>query len=359
MLIWKRLLRVPALPFILALFLACILLSGTLEEDDGLPDFGIVIGSDAVATELGARLLTDGFIAYEDEASLRKAIARGEISMGAVLPDDLTKRLAKGNTTGMIAFIESPTALLRPLYRYRIAVYLLEAYTPYLTSELLENAGVTRTPEEMRAEIDAYLEKEASFTFTFQTTNGVPAKTKPFSLQLCAGIVALFLFFAFGLFACPYTKTQFRAVAGRIGARRALRAFAFPSILAVLALFATVTAASLWLTDLLFQNGAAGLIPAALSYTVFLSALGVLCTAIFGDAERLRIPMIALCLLSLGFCPIFADLPSLIGIPAWPRLLLPPSFFYAALEAPIPCAIGAIALFGAATSLYARVVCKN
>lgn len=355
MLIWKRLFRMPALCVLLVLLFGCILLSGMLQTDDGLPDCGIVIGEDAAAKELGTRLAGDGLTVYQNETALRRAIAHGEVAMGAILPHDLTQRLEKGNTTGMIAFIESPTALLRPLYRYRIAAYLLEAYTPYLTSELLENAGVTRTPEEMRAEIDAYLEKEAVFTFTFQTTNGVPTETKLFSLQLCTGIIALFLFFAFGLFACPYTNGQFEAVAKRIGARRAFRAFALPSILAVLLLFCGVTAAALWLTDALFQNGAAALIPAALRYSVFLSALGVLCTAIFGGTERLRVPMIALCLLSLGFCPIFADLPSLLSIPSWPRYLLPPYFFYAALEAPIPC----VPLLCIALWIYARILRKK
>lgn len=359
MLIWKRLLRKPALCVMLALVFVCILLCGTLAKDDGIPACGIVIGNDPIAKELGDRLTADGLIAYANEAALRAAVARGEVAMGAVLPDDLTVRLEKGSTTGMIAFIESPTAMLHPLYRYRIAAYLLEAYTPYLTSELLADAGVARSPDEMRVEIDAYLANEAAFAFTFADAEGASADETPYSLQLCAGVVALFLFFAFGLFACPYTEKQLAAVEKRVGAPRALRAFALPSILAVLTLLAAVTAGALWLTDVLLHNGAAALIPAALCYAVFLSALGVLCTAVFQSTERLRIPMIALCLLSLGFCPIFADLPALLGIPAWPRLLLPPMFFYAAVESPILCAIAATALFAVATLVYAGVLCKK
>lgn len=359
MLIYKRLLRMPALLVMLVLTFACILLCGMFTKDDGIPACGIVIGSDPIAQDLGDRLTADGLIAYADETALRAAVARGEVAMGAILPDDLTARLESGRTTGMIAFLESPTAVLRPLYRYRIAAYLLEAYTPYLTSELLESAGVTRTPEEMRAEIDAYLASEAMFTFTFADAEGRSADAAPYSLQLCAGVAALFLFFAFGLFACPYTEKQLASIAKRIGAPRAFRAFALPSICAVLTLFAAVTAGALWLTDVLFQNGAAALIPAALCYVVFLSALGVLCTAVFGSTARLRIPMIALCLLSLGFCPIFADLPALLGIPAWPRLLLPPTFFYAAVDAPIPCAVAAALLFCAASAVYAVAVRKR
>ena len=359
MLIYKRLLRMPALLVMLVLTFACILLCGMFTKDDGIPACGIVIGSDPIAQDLGDRLTADGLIAYADETALRAAVARGEVAMGAILPDDLTARLESGRTTGMIAFLESPTAVLRPLYRYRIAAYLLEAYTPYLTSELLGSAGVTRTPNEMRTEIDAYLASEAAFSFTFADAEGRSADAAPYSLQLCAGVAALFLFFAFGLFACPYTEKQLASVAKRIGAPRAFRAFALPSICAVLTLFAAVTAGALWLTDVLFQNGAAALIPAALCYVVFLSALGVLCTAVFGSTARLRIPMIALCLLSLGFCPIFADLPALLGIPAWPRLLLPPSFFYAAADAPIPCAVAAVLLFCVASAVYAVAVRKQ
>lgn len=356
MLVCKRLLRMPALCVMLALTFGCILLCGMLTKDDGIPACGIVIGSDPVAMELGGRLTADGLIAYADEAALRKAVARGEVAMGAILPDDLTARLEKGSTNGMIAFVESPAAVLQPLYRYRVAAYLLEAYTPYLTSDLLADAGVECPPDAMLSEINAYLANETPFTFTFSDAAGAPADAEPYSLQLGAGVVALFLFFAFGLFACPYTEKQLASVTKRVGAPRAFRFFALPSIFAVLMLFAVAAAGALWLTDTLFHNGAVTLIPAALGYTVFLSALGVLCTAVFGNTARLRIPMIALCLLSLGFCPVLADLPALLGISAWPRLFLPPTFFYAAVEQPAVCAIAAAVLFAVAIAVYFRKI---
>ena len=63
--------------------------------------------------------------------------------------------------------------------------------------------------------------------------------------------------------------------------------------------------------------------------------------------------MIAICMLSLGFCPIFADLPALIGAPSWFGCLLPPMFIYAAIDSPIICAVIAFAIFVFATlALY-------
>lgn len=352
MLIYKRLLYKSSFTVMLALTFLSILLCGSLSTDDGIPACGVVLGNDSMAKDLGKQLVEDGLVTYDDETALRKAIKRGEVSMGAILPHDLTARLETGNTSGMISFVESPSSVLQPIYRYRISAYLLEAYTPYLTSSLLQEAGVKRTPDEMRVEIDAYLANEATFTFTFSSITGTPAASEHYSFQLCAGVAALFLFFAFGLFACPYTNRQLAAIMRRVGVSRTFFAFALPSILAVLTLFAVAVASALWLTDMLFQNGAAVLIPAALIYTVFLSALGVLLTAVFGNTDRLRIPMFILCLFSLGFCPIFADLPALLNIPTWPKVFLPPTFFYTAIEHPFLCAATAIAGFAAAILFY-------
>lgn len=348
----KRLFRIPSLCAMLALLFVCILLCGSLAADSGLPICGIVSGKDPLAAEVCARLTADGFVPYESEDALRHAITRGEVAMGMVLPDNFTDRLARGSVNGLIAFLEAPSAVLQPLYRYRAAAHLFEAYVPYLTSDLLADAGVERTPDEMRGEIETYLASEDTFTFTFTTVAGAEIETEHPAKTWTKGAVALLLFFALPLFAVPFSGAQYAPLCRRLGCARAFRAYALPSMLWGTALFAAVTASALLLSEWIFANGAAAYIGAAVLYAVFLAALGILATALVGDIAVLRVPMIVLALLSLCFCPIVADLPKLLGIPLWPRLLLPPTFFYAAFEHPLSAAIIAFALFAAALGGY-------
>ena len=334
--------------------LVCVLLPGSPHSDDGIPACGTVCGDDPLAASLCDRLTADGVLLCETEAELRRAIARGEVTMGMVLPSDMTDRLARGKSDGLLRFLESPTAVLQPIYRYRAAAYLMELYAPYLTSDLLADAGVERTPDEMRAAIERYLAEEKNFSFSFTTVAGAEIESEHYAKKLTAAAVALLLFFALPLFAVPYTERQFIAIGKRIGYTAAMRAYALPQLLLCPLLFLAVTACALFLSDCLFASGAAEHVGAAAIYAVFLAALGILGTALIGDMAHLRVPMIVLCLLSVGFCPIFIDLPALLGIPTWPRLFLPPTFFYTAVEHPIPCAVAACILFAASLGIYCR-----
>lgn len=355
----KRLLRNPALLCMLALLFTAILLAGSLTDAVGIPACGVVCGDDPIAASLTERLVADGLILYESEAALREGLRRGEVAMGMLLPDGLTDRLARGKTSSLITFLESPSAILQPLYRYRAAAYLMEAYAPYLTSELLDDANVLCTPEEMQAAIDRYLANETAFAFQFTTVSGEAIHADSFAEKWTKGAVALLLFFALPLFAVPYTERQFAPIVRRIGGKAACRVYALPQILLVLCLFALTAAAALWLSELLFASGASVYVLSTVVYTIFLAALGVLATALFGDTAVLRIPLILLTLLSLGFCPILADLPALLGLPTWPRYILPPMFFYVAIEHPIFSAITAIALFAVALGVYCKKVVRT
>lgn len=350
----KRLLRTPALLCMLALLFAAILLAGSLTDAVGIPACGVVCGDDPIAATLTERLVADGLVLYESEDALRTALRRGEVAMGMLLPNGLTDRLARGKTSSLITFLEAPSAVLTPLYRYRAAAYLMEVYAPYLTSELLTDAGVSCTPADMQAAIDRYLASETAFSFTFTTVAGAAVHAEPFAKTWTRGAVALLLFFALPLFAVPYTERQFAPLRRRIGGKAALRAYALPQMLWVLLLFCAATASALLLSDALFANDVGAYVGAACIYAVFLAALGVLATALLGDTAPLRVPLLLLTLLSIGFCPILADLPTLLGIPAWPRLLLPPMFFYAAQAHPVPAALGAVTLYAAALGVYFR-----
>ena len=129
LIIFKSVCRRGALLGMLAALLCGILLCGSLTDETELPRCGMTGGgTDACAAALREVLEGDGLLPYTDESALRAAMQRGEISMGVILPDDLTARLAARDTHGVIRFLDTPTAVFAPLHRLRVTARLIEIY---------------------------------------------------------------------------------------------------------------------------------------------------------------------------------------------------------------------------------------
>ena len=94
------------------------------------------------------------------------------------------------------------------------------------------------------------------------------------------------------------------------------------------------------------------LLPAAACYAVFLSGIGLVFSMLFGDAMQKSLFLSVLALLSIAFCPIFFDLPALLGF-AWVRFLLPPSFFTFAESGGVRPWAAAAAVLTSVVGLYA------
>lgn len=349
---FKRILKKPAVLVMLASLFLCMLLCGLLKNDDGIPNCGVVSGNDENAILIADWLERDGLVRYESEETLKSGIERGEVASGIVFPSDFTERLKKLDTDDMLTFYEAPNSVFRSLFKFRTAAYIMDVYAPYLLSRLIYFEGADIPYEEMRAIIDEYLANDEPFEFTFENAESAPLEADHYSLGLAAGVVALFLFFAFGLFAVPYTEKQFLSIAKRIGFKKAFLSFALPSVACVMLLFFFTSAAALLLSDALFQSGASAFIGAAAVYTVFLSALGVAITALFGSTEKVRVPIMAICLLSVAICPVFVDVGAILGIPNWILHLLPTMFFYTAKENLTTCAFVAVTSLAVALGMY-------
>ena len=126
LIIFKSVCRRGALLGMLAALLCGILLCGSLTDETELPRCGMTGGgTDACAAALREVLEGDGLLPYTDESALRAAMQRGEISMGVILPDDLTARLAARDTHGVIRFLDTPTAVFTPLHRLRVTARLI------------------------------------------------------------------------------------------------------------------------------------------------------------------------------------------------------------------------------------------
>ena len=178
----------------------------------------------------------------------------------------------------------------------------------------------------MRRAIDAYLAEDAPFRFTYETVSGTPVAAEGLGFRAVRGCLSLLLFCLFGFFACPFDGESLRRLAGRLGAKITFFRLILPGVCAVLLLAAAVAAAALALCDVCFGTGAMSLFAAALCYAVFLSGFGLLVSLLFRDAAGRALFLSLLVLLSVAFCPIFFDLPALLGF-TWVRFLLPPSFF--------------------------------
>lgn len=353
---WLSLKRTAAKPAVIAMLcaiLVCTFLCGFLTKDDGVPACGIVSGSDANAVKITDDLVNDGLIRFDTKEKLFKGIQDGTVAYGAVFPDNLTELLEDGETDEIIAFYASANSTFKTLYYYRIAAHLMTFYAPYLTSELLSYENVERSPEHMKEIIELYMQSDVPFEFKLENAEGAPLEADHYSYNLAIGTVTLLLFFAIGLFAVPYTEKQFLPIAKRIGLKKALIHFSLPSIACAMLLFFASAAVALILSDSFFDSGTSKLLGTTAAYTVYLFALGIAVTAIFGSTEKVRIPIMAICLLSLAFCPIFADIPALLGLPEWPAFLLPTYFFYFAKDSTAICSLIAILAFVGASALYA------
>lgn len=353
LIIFKSVCRRGALLAMLAALLCAILLCGSLTDETELPRCGVTGGgTDACAAALRDALEGDGLLPYADEPALRAAMQRGEISMGVILPDDLTACLAARDTRGVIRFLDTPTTVFASLHRLRVTARLTEIYAPYLVSGALADAKIDRSPEEMRAAIDTYLADDTPFRFTYETVAGTPIAADGLGIRAARGCIFLLLFCLFGFFACPFDGEALRRLAGRLGAKNALWHLILPGVFSVLLLTVSATAAALALCDACFGTGAMALFPAAACYALFLSGIGLLLSMLFGDVTQKSLLLSVLALLSVAFCPIFFNLPALLGF-AWVRFLLPPSFFaFAESGGALPWA-AATAILTGAVGLYA------
>ena len=348
----KRLLKKTSLIIVLLICALCIFLCGGLSKDDGIPECGIVAESSPLAQAIENKAVSDGFIRFDDEESLHKALNDGRISMGMVLSADFDTRIKNGDTDGIISLIETHDAVLQSLYKYRMAAYIIEAYTPYLTSDLLSKDGFEISPEEMESATKNYLENEKQFFFTVESSSGVPLEDEHYSLKLTKGAISLLLFFALGIFALPFTDDEISAVAKRKGARTAILHYLLPSVLITVFLFALCVSLALIASDTIFESSVTHLIPDTLSYILFLFGIGILARTFFKSGEKLAVPMIIICILSLVYCPIFVDVTSLIGLSSFPKYLLPTTFFYVAER----YTYIAVALFAVSIPIYAAVL---
>ena len=355
----KRVVLKPSLWIMIAIISLCIVICGMLSGDDGIPDCGFVSGSDTIANEICDKLESDGLIRYSDTKSLTDAIQKGVIASGMVFADDFSKRVSDADIDSAVTYYECERVMISTLYKYRTTAYILEHYVPHIASKLLKKEGVTLSPDDAAKEISKYIADNTKFHFTIESADGKVLEKEHYSLYFSMGAVSLLLFFALSIFAVPYTEKQFLPIAKRVGLAKAFCSYALSSIIFSTILFFAAAAASLAVSQYLFSGGVARFILPTAVYALFLSALAVIATALFGSTEKIRVPIMALCIASLAVCPIFIDIAEFLEIPEFARHIIPAYFFYSAVENTAVCAVVAFTMFVFGCALYAAVLKKK
>ena len=149
----KRTLRTPLyFLFLLAVALLPPLFYHMARTTDYLPaGYAAEDPSDPASAQVIAYLKDAGFLAFPSEEELTEAVVRGRVDAGVIIPAGLTDLLRAGHFRKIIRFFATPTSSFPDLWREHACTALFAVYAPYLSAELLKDAGFSE--EEV---LDAY-----------------------------------------------------------------------------------------------------------------------------------------------------------------------------------------------------------
>lgn len=353
---WKRIWKNPLFLVMLGLLCFCVLFFGSIEKEVRMAPVGVVLrDSDPEAVRLYDMLVADGFVPFSQEQAMCEAIRDEKISIGIAIREGLTPRLEAGDVEGVLVLYCMPTASFVRVTSLRLSAHLGEIYAPYMTERMMEQIGVELSHEQVRAHMEECFRTDAQFTFTMTDIAGKPLERTSYSRSLILGMLAVLLFCLFSLCTCTEKDASYRQLHDRLGAKKAFLTVLLPGyalrylIAMVVCALASIACRQLYGTDI------SGLWWRCAIYLAYLLGISALLYAVLYRFGRVQLYVLTLSLLSLGVCPIFVDISAFVKIPEWIRLLIPPYYFYKIPQAPLPCALGAVAACGAGlTALYLR-----
>lgn len=352
----KRTLRNPLFLVMLAFLCFCVLFFGSIEKEVQSAPVGVTrLDDDPAAVQLMENMEADGFIVYPDEESLCQAIRQEEIGIGITVRDNLTERMEAGDSEGVMALYCMPTASFVKVTRLRVSAHFAQIYAPYIVAEMMEQIDVELTAEQVQAYIDQRLAEDSQFEFLITDMDGASLERASYSRNLILGMLAILLFCLFSLCTCTEKDASFRNMHDRLGCRKAFLTVLLPSYAVKYAITLAVSAGAVLACKWVYGTDVSGLAARCAVYLLFLCGTGALLYAILYRFSRAQLYIMLLSLLSLAVCPVFVDIGMFAAVPEWIRLLLPPYFFYKIPQAPVACAIAAVAVCaGGLMALYFR-----
>lgn len=352
----KRTVKNPLFLVMLVFLCFCVLFFGSIEKDVEMSPVGVVLrDNDPEAIRLFDKLKADGFVAFSDEDAMCQAIRSEEISIGIAIKQNLTERLAQGKIEGALVLYCMPTTSFVRVTSLRVSAHLGEIYGPYITEKMMADIGVELSHEQVREHMEECFRNDAQFEFSITDISGKPLERASYSRSLIYGMLAVLLFCLFALCTCTEKDASYRNLHDRLGVKKAFFAVLLPGYAVKYVISMAVCAVAAVACRKLYGTDVSGLGWRCAVYILYLCGVGAGLHAVLYRFSRVQLYVLALGLLSLAVCPIFVDVTAFVKIPEWVRLLLPPYFFYKIPQAPIACALGAVAVcLAGLTALYFR-----
>ncbi len=322
----KRLYR--SLPFVISilLLLGAVTLGSLLGKETAVPGAGIVaLGEGKETSALLALLAEQDFVLYENEETLRCAIARGDISCGAVLAPDMEARILSTELDGCIRFLYPADSILPELFRVSVVTGVLSVASPYFSTPILkELAPEVDLTEEIAARYQEEKQNGTGFVFDIETVAGNAPREEDFGERFALTLLSVMLFVLPLLQSCRLFRPEYRTLEKRIGRQTAYTTVFLPEV--GISLFSTLAAIAVGIPSaslladkprLLAHMGSA--VAAAILLSLFALALPL----VIKRAESLQMLIVPVLLLTLVFCPLMIDISLLFPAARVIRLFLP------------------------------------
>ena len=321
----KRLLR-SAYP-LLCIACALLLWLSSFAAEQQLSPAGVCdLDGSAVSKQVTEHLLANGFLRFEDEAGLRAAVEKGELDCAAVLPQGMGEMLERGETGGLVLFLDSPSSFMPDIYKYHIAAAVFRQTAVNISAEAFEDSVVEK--QDVLTAYEAMFEEGYAFSFAVESEDGVSAvNIRKTALVTGSAAIGLFLLLLSG--ASGLLDDEFRALRLRIGGRKSLLCVVLPGLALrlVLALVPVSLAA--------FAAGEGRLVPHLWIFGLLMTDTALVLSAILPGRRSISLLLPLLLTAALALCPIFADISALLPVLKPLRWLLPPWWLWPAQEQPI------------------------
>lgn len=321
----KRVLRDGSFLLILLLLLLIPFFAEKAGHDVKTPPYGFFCGFEGEdASLLEQELIRSGFTAYSSEAELRAAVRDRTADCGIVFPDNFDILLRTGRTDGAVSLILSPESLFPELARIQTVSVITYLYAPYVSAEEIRSAAgeicpsaAVPEPESIR---NAYYEMTGAgsvFRLEILSADGFYQAEQIRSHNLFKGTAGILILLSLWIGCCRPCAFHARLMAGRLGRKKAFLHILLPET-AVRFLMILMTAAACCMVS----EETSMILPVIL-YSLITVMSGTVLAAFLPDAVLLVLTVF-LMILTLGICPVFADLaPSIPAISTLRYGLLP------------------------------------
>ena len=315
----KRIFR--DLPFMLLLGFIIIIpfLGYKAGENIHTPPFGFVCESD---TDDGVRLVNEfesaGFIRCADEAELKNEIGEAHLDCGVIVDKKLSDKLHSGQTDGTVKLITSPETLMAELCRAEAVSALSIVYSPYVTADSLEGTADLKDVKDIYYSM---IDKGKLFAFSIENVDGKKFTDISRSVGLFTGCLSILMFITAFIAVCRPVLKHWRSMSKRLGKPSSFGLVLIPEFILRMLL---MTIAGILAVVIAGQTNM--LLP-VVYYSLLVNISGLLLSILLPESYIIVITVFV-SILSLGICPVFTDLTSLIPFTKGLRYILLPYYLW-------------------------------